>query len=357
VYLTATQPLTDQTYATALKAAAILEVQFKKHPDHPGVAHYLIHSYDFPSIAEKGMDAARRYSQIAPSAPHALHMPSHIFTRVGAWKESAAINERSASAANETREPNDRLHAMDYSVYAYLQLGQDAEARRVLKEAREIKDFVPTIRSAPYALAAMPARIALERGAWHEAAKLEPQESPFPYTKSQTHYARAIGAVRAGSPGSADADVKELARIVESLKGKDPYWATEVEVQRLTGSAWIEFANDNRDKGIALMRGAADMEDANEKSSLTPARMLPARELLGDMLLAAGKPADALSEYEKSQVREPNRYRSLYGAGQAAAQANNPDKARYYFAKLVEMAGAGVRNPDIPAVRQYIARN
>jgi tetratricopeptide (TPR) repeat protein len=357
VYLTATQPLTDQTYATALKAAAILEVQFKKHPDHPSVAHYLIHSYDFPSIAEKGMDAARRYSQIAPSAPHALHMPSHIFTRVGAWKESAAINERSASAANETREPNDRLHAMDYSVYAYLQLGQDAEARRVLKEAREIKDFVPTIRSAPYALAAMPARIALERGAWHEAAKLEPQESPFPYTKSQTHYARAIGAVRAGSPGSADADVKELARIVESLKGKDPYWATEVEVQRLTGSAWIEFANGNRDKGIALMRGAADMEDANEKSSLTPARMLPARELLGDMLLAAGKPADALSEYEKSQVREPNRYRSLYGAGQAAAQANNPDKARYYFAKLVEMAGAGVRNSDIPAVRQYIARN
>jgi hypothetical protein len=357
VYLTATQPLTDQTYAAALKAAAILEVQFKKHPDHPGVAHYLIHSYDFPSIAERGMDAARRYSQIAPSAPHALHMPSHIFTRVGAWKESAAINERSASAAQQTREPNDRLHAMDYSVYAYLQLGQDVEARRVLKEAREIKDFVPGIRSAPYALAAMPARIALERGAWDEAAKLEAQESPFPYTKSQTHYARAIGAVRAGSPGSAEADVKELARIVESLKGKDAYWATEVEVQRLTGSAWVEFANGSRDKGIALMRSAADMEDANEKSSLTPARMLPARELLGDMLLTAGKPADALSEYEKSQIREPNRYRSLYGAGQAAAQANNPDKARYYFAKLLEMAGAGVRSSDIQAVRQYIARN
>jgi tetratricopeptide (TPR) repeat protein len=357
VYLTATQPLTDQTYAAALKAAAILEVQFKKHPDHPGVAHYLIHSYDFPAIAEKGMDAARRYSQIAPSAPHALHMPSHIFTRVGAWKESAAINERSASAARETKEPNDALHAMDYSVYAYLQLGQDAQARRVLKEAREVKDFVPTVRSGPYALAAMPARIALERGAWDEAAKLEPQESNFPYTKSQTHYARAVGAARGGSPASADADVKELARIVESLKGKDAYWATEVEVQRVTGSAWVEFASGNRDKGIALMRSAADMEDANEKSSLTPARMLPARELLGDMLLAAGKPADALSEYEKSQIREPNRYRSLYGAGQAAAQANNGDKARYYFAKLLEMAGAGVRGSDIQAVRQYIARN
>jgi tetratricopeptide (TPR) repeat protein len=357
VYLTATQPLSDQTYAAALKAATILEVQFKKHPDHPGVAHYLIHSYDFPSIADKGMNAARRYSEIAPSAPHALHMPSHIFTRVGAWKDSAAINERSAAAAKETNEPNDGLHAMDYSVYAYLQLGQDADARRVLKEAREIKNFIPSVRSAPYALAAMPARIALERGAWDEAAKLEVEESLFPYTKSQTHYARAVGAARGGNPAAADAEVKALAGIVESLKGKDPYWATEVEVQRLTGAAWVEFANGNRDKGIALMRSAADMEDANEKSSLTPARMLPARELLGDMLLAAGKPVDALAEYEKSQIREPNRYRSLYGAGQAAAQANDRAKARHYFAKLLEMAGAGVRSSDIQAVRQHIARN
>jgi hypothetical protein len=357
VYLTATQPLNDQTYATALKAAQILEVQFKKHPDHPGVAHYLIHSYDFPSIAEKGMDAARRYSQIAPSAPHALHMPSHIYTRVGAWKDSAEINERSAAAAKQTKEPNDALHAMDYSVYAYLQLGQDANARRVLQEARDIKTFSPTVRSGPYALAAMPARIALERSAWDEAAKLEPQDSQFPYTKSQTHYARALGAARGGNPAAAEADVKALADIVEGLKSKDPYWATETEVQRLTGSAWREFMGGSRDKGIALMRSAADMEDANEKSSLTPARMLPARELLGDMLLAAGKPADALSEYEKSQVREPNRYRSLYGAGQAAAKAGNQEKARYYFAKLVEMAGPGVRSSDLQTIRQYIARN
>jgi tetratricopeptide (TPR) repeat protein len=284
-------------------------------------------------------------------------MPSHIFTRVGAWKESAAINERSAAAARNTKEPNDALHAMDYSAYAYLQLGQDAEARRVLKEAREVKDVIATVRSGPYALAAIPARIALERGAWDEAAKLEPQESQFPYTKSQTHYARAVGAARAGNPAAADAEVKELAKIVEGLKGKDAYWATEVEVQHLTGSAWVEFSNGSRDKAVALMRSAADMEDANEKSSLTPARMLPARELLGDMLLAAGKPAEALSEYEKSQVREPNRYRSLNGAGQAAAQANNPEKARYYFAKLLEMAGPGVRSSDIQAVRQYIARN
>jgi hypothetical protein len=357
VYLTATQPLSDQTYAAALRAAAILEEQFKKHPDHPGVAHYLIHSYDYPSIADKGMDAARRYSEIAPSAPHALHMPSHIFTRVGAWKDSAQINERSAAAARETQDPNDGLHAMDYAVYAYLQLGQDAQARRVMKEAVEVKNVIPTVRSGPYALAAIPARIALERGAWQEAAKLEPQESQFPYAKSQTHYARALGAARAGNPAAAEADVKQLASIVEGLKGKDAYWATEVEVQHLTGLAWVEFANGNRDKGLALMRSAADTEDANEKSTVTPARMLPARELLGDMLLAAGKPADALSEYEKSQLREPNRYRGLYGAGQAAAQANQRDKARYYFGKLSEMAGDGLRESDLQAVRQYLARN
>jgi hypothetical protein len=355
VYLTATQSLTDKSFAAALKAASILEVQFKKHPDHPGVAHYLIHSYDFPEIAEKGMNAAKRYAEIAPSAPHALHMPSHIFTRVGAWKESAATNERSASAAKEQKEPHDQLHAMDYMVYAYLQLGQDAEALRVWKEAQAVRDFPAAVRAGPYALAAMPARYTLERGAWSEAAKLEPQDSLFPYTKSQTHYARAVGAARNGDPAAAEADVRELARIVESLKGKDAYWATEVEVQRLTGAAWVEFANGNRDSGIALMRSAADLEDSNEKSSLTPARMLPARELLADMLLAASKPAEALSEYEKSQVREPNRYRGLYGAGQAAAQLNNRDKARYYFARLLEMAGPGVRSPDLQAVRQYLA--
>jgi len=355
VYLTATQPLTDQTYAAALKAAAILEVQFKKHPDHPGVAHYLIHSYDFPSIAGQGMAAAKVYAQIAPSAPHALHMPSHIFTRVGAWKESAATNERSAAAAKETREPNDGLHAMDYAVYAYLQLGQDEDARRVLKEAREVRDFSPTIRSGPYALAAMPARIALERGAWDEAAKLEPQESAFPYTRSQTLYARALGKARGGNPAAAEPEVQELGKIVDGLKSKDAYWATEVEVQHLTCAGWVEFAGGNRDKGLAMMRAAADMEDANEKSSLTPARMLPARELLGDMLLAAGKPAEALAEYERSQIREPNRYRSLYGAGQAAAQSGDREKARYYFSRLMEMAGPGVRSSDVKTVRQYLA--
>src|SRR3954470_14130905 len=358
VYLTATQPLTDKTYASALKAAAILEVQFKKHPEHPGVAHYLIHSYDFPEIAQKGMSAARRYSDIAPSAPHALHMPSHIFTRVGAWKDSAAINERSAAAAKQQKEPHDQLHAMDYSVYAYLQLGQDDEARRVLREARELKDFTPTVRAGPYALAAMPARIALERGDWKEAASLQPEEnSRFPYTTTQTNYARLIGAARSGNPAAAEADLRAIARVAEDLKSKDPYWFTETEVQRLTGEAWIAFAKGEKESGLRLMRSAADMEDGNEKSSLTPARMLPARELLGDMLLAAAQPAEALVAYETSQQREPNRYRGLYGAGQAAMKSGNSEKARFYFSRLSDMAGNGLRPAEAAVVRQVLAKN
>jgi tetratricopeptide (TPR) repeat protein len=242
-------------------------------------------------------------------------------------------------------------------VYAYLQLARDADARRVWAEAREIKGFPPTVRAGPYALAAMPARYALERGAWGEAAKLQVQDSQFPYVQAQTHFARAIGAARGGDPAAAEADVKELERIVEAVKPKDAYWGTEVEISRLSGAAWVEFAKGNRDQALAWMRKAADMEDASEKSSVTPARMLPARELLADMLLADNKPGEALAEYERSQVREPNRYRGLFGAGQAAAQANNREKAQLYFARLAKMAGPGVRKTELPTVRQYLAKS
>jgi tetratricopeptide (TPR) repeat protein len=301
------------------------------------------------------MSAARAYSEIAPSAPHALHMPSHIFTRVGAWKDSAAINERSANSAKQTKEPHDQLHAMDYAVYAYLQLGQDDNARRVLREAREVKGFTPTVRAGFYALAAMPARIALERGDWKEATTLVAEDNNFPYTKTQTLYARALGHARGGNPDAAAPDIQEIAKVVAMLKDKDNYWMTETEVQRLTTQGWVEFAKGNRAAGLDMMRAAADMEDANEKSSLTPARMLPARELYGDMLMAAKRPADALVAYEQSQTREPNRYRGLYGAAEAAAQSGNRAKAKMYFAKLVEMAGDGIRASELPVVRQYLA--
>ena len=355
IYLTATQQPTEKTFASALKAAAILEVQFKKHPDHPGVAHYLIHSYDYPPIAEKGLTAAKRYSEIAPSAPHALHMPSHIFTRVGAWQDSARMNERSAAVAKAEKDFGGQLHAMDYLAYAYLQLGRDADARRVLEEAQSVRSASPA-QGTPYALAAIPARYAVERGAWKEAARLEPQENRFRFTMAFTHFARALGAARSGDPAAAERDVLELARIVAAL-AKDAYWSTEVEVQRLAAAAWIAHAKGDRDAAQKLMRASAELEAKSEKSAVSPGRLVPANELLGDMLLDDGKPAEALAAYEQSQVRDPNRYRSLYGAGHAAARSGNRDKARHYYGRLLELAGAWSERPELRAAREYLARN
>jgi tetratricopeptide (TPR) repeat protein len=358
VYLTATQSLDDKTFAAALKAAAILEVQFKKHPDHPGVAHYLIHSYDYPPIAAKGLNAAKRYAEIAPSAPHALHMPSHIFTRVGAWQDSARSNERSAAVAKAAKEPGGGLHASDYMVYAYLQLARDSDARRVVEEVQGIRAAPTAPRGTHYALAAIPARYAVERGAWQDAAQLKPQESRVLYTIAITHFARALGAARSGDPAAAESDVQELARIAEALKAeKNMYWFTEVEVQRLGAAAWVAYAKGNRDEALKLMRASAELETKSEKSTVSPGRLVPAYELLGDMLMENGKPREALAAYEQSQVQDPNRYRSLYGAGQAAAQSGNRDKARYYFSRLFDMAGSGDRRPEMEKARRYLASN
>ncbi len=357
LYLTATQDPTEQTFAAALKAAAILEAQAKKHPDHPGPAHYLIHSYDYPPIAEKGLDAARRYSAIAPSAPHALHMPSHIFTRVGAWQDSVASNLRSASVAKAEGDFEDQLHAMDYLTYAYLQLGRDTEAQRVVEEARDVQNGGPGLGTA-YALAAIPARYVIERGAWRDAAQLRRQESRFPFITALTHFARAPGAARSEDAAAAEHDVQELARIVEALKAaKNAYWSIEVEVQRTAAAAWVAFARGNRDAALDLMRAAADLEHKSEKHGVSPGRLVPAHELLGDMLLESGRPAEALVQYERSQLRDPNRFRSFYGAGQAAAQSGNRDKARHYFSKLLDMVGPGDLRPEVKNARQYLASN
>jgi tetratricopeptide (TPR) repeat protein len=357
IYLTATQDPSEQTFATALKAAARLEAQFKKHPDHPGVAHYLIHSYDYPPIAEKGLTAAKRYSEIAPSAPHALHMPSHIFTRVGAWQDSAVTNLKSVNVARAAGEFGDQLHAMDYLVYADLQLARDGDARRVVEEAPGVKSTDPS-RATPYARAAIPARYAIERGAWKEAAELKPQASKFPYAAGFTYFARALGAARSGDPAAAERDVQELQRIVEAMKAaKDAYWTTEVEVERLAGAAWAAFARQDTAAALDLMRAAAKLEDTSEKSAVSPGRLVPAHELLGDMLIESGKPAEALAEYERAQVRDPNRFRSIYGAGQAAARSGNRDKAKFYFSKLVELAGSGDPRPELDNARRSLASN
>jgi tetratricopeptide (TPR) repeat protein len=357
IYLTATQSPTDKTFAAALKSAQILEAQFVKHPDHPGVAHYLIHSYDYPPIAEKGLTAAKRYAEIAPSASHALHMPSHIFTRVGAWEDSIATNRRSAAASKAANEPGSGLHAMDYMVYAYVQLARDKEARLVVEEAKKVT-ALGSPQGGPYAFAAIPARYIIERGAWKEAMDLKPRASRFPFTEAMTYFARALGGARSGDAVAAEKDMQELTRIVNTLKSaKNDYWATEVEVERLSAAAWTAYAKGNRDEALTLMRSAADMEDKSEKSAVTPGRLVPARELLGDMLMELNRPAEALKEYEASQQREPNRYRGMYGAGQAAAQSGNSDKARQYFSKLVELASSGDSRPETEKARQYLVSN
>jgi hypothetical protein len=356
LYLTSSQPLSDKTYARALKAAAILDAQFAKHPDHPGVAHYLIHAYDFPPLAQKGLPAALCYADIAPGAAHALHMPSHIFTRVGLWKESVETNTRSAAAAKAENSIGQALHAMDYMVYADLQLARDADALAVVKDALSLSG--PDIASA-YARAAIPARYAVERDQWEEAAALAyPSSSKLPYIDAMTSFARAVGAARTGNPLSASKDAVRLAASVDALKAaNNDYWAAEVEAQHRAAAAWIAFAAGKRDEALGLMRAAADSEDASEKSGISPGRIVPTRELLGDMLFESGRFDEALAAYEATLVNDPKRFRSFYGAAQAAAAAGNRDKARYYFGRLVDLADAGSDRPALAKARAYLAAN
>jgi tetratricopeptide (TPR) repeat protein len=356
LYLAGTQSLADQTYATYLKAAEILEKQFAKYPDHPGVAYYLIHSYDAPAIAQKGLPAARRYAGIAPSAPHALHMPSHIFTRVGAWAESAATNQRSAAAARRDNDADNQLHAMDYMTYAYLQLARDNDARRVVEEAAQVSGARRF--SGPYALAAIPARYAIERGDWRQASKIQPIPSKYPFADAMTYFARALGAARSGDLASAEDDVRQLAVLRDDLKtAKSDYWATEVEVSRLGAAAWVAWARGRHEEALGLMRSAADVEDKNEKHIVTPGRIVPARELLGEMLLELKRPAEALREFEASQTREPDRFRGLYGAAQAATQSGDIATAKRYFARLVDIAGQGDPRPELARARNFLTAN
>jgi tetratricopeptide (TPR) repeat protein len=359
IYLIATQPPTDKTFERAMRGAAILDTQFKKHPQHPGAAHYLIHAYDYPPIAEKGLDAAKAYAEIAPSAPHALHMPSHIFTRVGMWKDSSETNRRSAAAATANTELPERLHAYDYMVYADLQLARDSDAKTSVEVVQQTSIEGSTVQGTYYARSAVPARYAIERGRWAEAARLaDPDKSRFGYADAIRYFARALGAARSGDPGTAEKDLHHLAHIVDALKSaKNDYWATEVEVQRLGAEAWIAFAKGQRDQGLALMRAAADLEDKSEKAAVSPGRLIPARELLADMLLESGRSAEALAEYEASQIRDPNRFRGYFGAGQAAAQAGNKEKAKQQFTKLVELAASGDPRPEVAKAREYINAN
>lgn len=337
---------TDKQYTQQLKAAAILEELFKVMPDHPGVAHYLIHAYDHPPLAERALPAARRYAKIAPDAPHALHMPSHTFTRVGHWEDSIATNLASAEAARKAKSPSEILHALDYQVYAFLQTAQDAEAQRVIMQleqiAREINTAEQYGQVGFYATAAIPARYTLERGDWNGAAALVPRTTPFPFIDAITHFARAIGAARSGRPDAAKADAQKLTQLRATLVAdKNEYWAQQVEIQHTAALGWIALAEKKNEEALRLMRQAADVEDSTDKAAISPGPIAPAREMLGDMLLELERPAEALTELEAVMQKEPNRFRTLHLGARAAAMKGDHAKAKMLATRMLEMCPKG----------------
>jgi tetratricopeptide (TPR) repeat protein len=363
--ITQTALPSDKTYAAQLRAGGILEPLFKMYPDHPGLAHYIIHAYDNPALAPRALDAARRYAEIAPASSHALHMPSHTFTRVGSWAESVATNRRSEEAAVQQGVATEALHAMDYQTYAYLQMAQDHAAHDVLERlpavAKTFDAAAITGGAAPpmagfYALSAVPARYALERGAWQEAAELPVPTAGTPFTIAMVHFARALGAARGGYASAAHPDVDRLAALRDQLKGRDDYWAEQVDIQWRAADAWVAFAEGRGAEGIAAMRTAADIEDASDKSAVTPGPLVPARELLGEMLLDAGQAADALKAFEASMAKEPRRFRGAFGAARAAEAAGDAAAARRHYDRALEIArDTDSARAEIERARTYIA--
>jgi tetratricopeptide (TPR) repeat protein len=358
--LDATALPTDKTYANQLQAAGILEKIFVEHPNHPGVAHYLIHSYDYPPIAQRGLTAARRYAQIAPSAPHALHMPSHIFTRQGLWQESIESNRASAAA---TENPYDKLHAMDYLAYAYLQGAQDLAAKRVFDDMSALGKVNSEHWVTAYALAAIPARYALERHRWAEAASLtlQPNEFPlsrFPQAEAVAIFARALGAARSGDAAAAKKDLARLQVLHDTLiAAKQGYWSEQAEIQSRVVAAWVARAEGKNEEAIQLMRAAVEREDATDKHPVSPGPIVPARELLGEMLLEAQEPLQALQEFEHSMRVEPNRFNGLAGAARAAQRAGNTEKARTYYTQLVSLCDhADDARPELTEARTFLAK-
>jgi hypothetical protein len=348
----------DKSYANQLKGAAILEPIFERQPQHPGVAHYLIHLYDYPPIAEKGLKAARLYAKIAPGAAHAQHMPSHIFTRVGYWAESVSSNAEAARVAKESKDFHDQLHAMDYQVYAYLQLGQDQKAKAVMDDMATVSGFTETFLPGPYALAISPARYAVERGDWKAAAALQVRSNPLPHIQAITHFARALGAARSGNPEAAKADIAKLGELRDKLiAAKDGYWSEQVNIQVKVASAWLLSAEGKHDEALKAMSAAADAEDATEKHPVTPGVPKPARELYGLMLLERGKPAEALAAFEATVKKEPNRLGAYVGAAKAAELSGNMDKAREYYGKVVAIAAdADKTRTDVSEARAFLAK-
>lgn len=337
----------DKTYARQLKAGHTLETLFAQYPDHPGLAHYIIHAYDEPELAARAAEAARRYGDIAPSTPHALHMPSHTFTRIGDWQASIATNTASAASARKAGQPADELHASDYMVYAYLQTAQDEAARKLVAASAEtFARFDPAnatgaapASAAFFANAAIPARYCLERRDWAAAMALIPRPSAFPYVDAITILTRGLGAAHLHNVALAQKSIADLAAVRDRLAAaKNSYWADQAEIERQEVAAQLAIAQGDSAAALAILTRAAAMEDVTELASITPGPFVPAREMLGELLLESAQPAQALAQFQATLAKQPNRFWSLYGAAQAAQAAGDAGAAQGYFRQLLMVA-------------------
>lgn len=363
----------DRSHRAQLEAAQRLEAVLAKISDHPGAQHYKIHAYDFPLLADRALEICDAYGSVAPEVPHALHMPSHIYTRRGMWEKSADFNRRSADAAQRLARQEKTLnshypHALDYLAYASLQLGRYQQAVAVSRElVALVGPYSPAQPGAMgFAFAAVPARCALERQAWSEAAKLPlHQPAEFPWGPNYVHcdaivyFARAIGAARSGELDFARTQIAELERIQRELAAskKPRYWAAQAEVQSLAARACVLQAEKKPDDAVALLQRAVEIESTTDKEAVTPGEVLPAGDLLGDLLLELGKPADALAAYEGVLRGSPNRLNTLYGAGLAAEKSGDPTKAREYFGQLAAVGStADAGNSRVEYARSFVAR-
>src|SRR5215467_11473621 len=366
--LDATALPSDNTYSNQKKAAAILEKIFAEQPNHPGAAHYLIHSYDSAPLAEHGLPAAICYAKIAPSVPHALHMPSHIFTRLGQWQDSIRSN-RAASEAGQTYAAQqfgegvawaESLHALDYLAYAHLQLAQDREAKKVLDQIIAFRKVAPEAPIAAYALAAVPARYAVERRDWPQAAALSLPAIAFPWdkypwTSAMITFSRALGAARTGDFGGAQAEIDRLGSARDAASQKDKYWADQIEVQRQAAAAILAHVRGKDEEALADLESAAKLEATMDKHPVTPSPIVPMRELLEDLLLEMNQPGKALSEYEQSLIKDPNRFHGVYGAAKAAERSGDAAKAKAYYHQLAALGSdADSVRPELAEAKAYL---
>src|SRR5712691_2056446 len=360
--LAITAPKTDKTFANQRKCGEILEPIFARPPHHPGVAHYIIHCYDNPVLAEQGLGAARMYARIAPASAHANHMPSHLFTRVGSWDESISSNLKSAelAAAAEVNSKNgeardQRLHALDYLEYAELQSGRVSKAKAVLDEMNALPPVSGQTLTGNYGSSAIPARYAIELGNWAQAAQLLVAEDSVPWAQAITWTAIGIGSARSKNLERAAQAEQKLAGLRDSIaKQNNSYWSNQVEVERREVAAWIAEQNGKSEDALKLARSAAELEESMDKAAVTPGAVTPAREMLAELLLIEHRSEESLVEYQSVLKIAPNRFNALYGAAKAAEASGDASAAANYFQKLTEIA-VGDERPELVAARKKIA--